>query len=52
MCRTDGGAEKLINKNVFRKPDGKISLGRHRHRWKVSIRIDIREIRAVMAQSV
>jgi hypothetical protein len=26
------------------KPEGKRSLGRPRHRWKVGIRMDLREI--------
>jgi hypothetical protein len=29
---------------LVRKPEGKTPLGRHRHRWKDNIKMDLREI--------
>jgi hypothetical protein len=31
-------------KILVRRPEGKRSLGRHRHRWEDNIRMDLREI--------
>jgi hypothetical protein len=38
------GEERKVYKVSVRKPKGMIPLGRPRRRWKVGIRIDLREI--------
>jgi hypothetical protein len=34
----------MYTKNLFGKPEGKRPLGRPTSRWKVNIRLDLREI--------
>jgi hypothetical protein len=38
------GEERKLYRVLVAKPEGKRSLGRPRHRWKVGIRMDLREI--------
>jgi hypothetical protein len=42
-CSTHGTAKKYIQ-NVGQKPEGKRSIGRHRHIWEDNIKMDFREI--------
>jgi hypothetical protein len=37
------GEERKLYKVSVRKPEGKIPLGRRRHRWEDGIRMDLRE---------
>jgi hypothetical protein len=47
-CSTNGEGEDEKKKNAYRvsvgKPDGKIPLGRPRHRWVDNIKMNLREI--------
>jgi hypothetical protein len=38
------GEEKNVYKVLMGKPEGKIPLGRPRHRWEDGIRMDLKEI--------
>jgi hypothetical protein len=38
------GEERKVYKVLMGKPEGKRPLGRRRHRWEDSIRMDLREI--------
>jgi hypothetical protein len=38
------GEERKVYKVLVGKPEGKIPLGRPRHRWEDGIRMDLREI--------
>jgi hypothetical protein len=42
-CSTDGRDENAYN-ILNRKPEGKITLGRTRHRWKDAIRMNLGEM--------
>jgi hypothetical protein len=37
------GEERKVCEVTVRKPEGKIPLGRRRHRWEDGIRMDLRE---------
>jgi hypothetical protein len=46
--RWAGHVERMVKKNAYRilvgKPEGKITLGRPRHRWVDNVKMDLREI--------
>jgi hypothetical protein len=43
VCSTYGEGRSVYRVSV-RKPEGKIPLGRHRHRWEDNIKIDLQEV--------
>jgi len=38
------GKRRSVHRTLVGKPEGKISLGRYRHRWEDNIKIDLKEV--------
>ena len=38
------GEERGVHRVLVGKPEGKRSLGRHRRRWEVNIKMDLQEV--------
>jgi hypothetical protein len=43
-CSSYGGEERCIYRVLEGRPEGRIALGRQRHRWEDNIKIDLLEV--------